>query len=785
MDTKGELKSDLTQELESLREEIVQLQGLFLHPFHEASEVGRIPWPGQALARTDIAGIADSTDIVEDCPLGMALVNREFGITKANRMFCRILDYGKEETCSLQLRSLALEPDLFIPPVQQIFAGVYPAAKAEGEWLRKNGESFWVQFMAAEMSGEIRSQCCLIVIEDISARKAAEQNLQSEKKLLEWIISSSVDGIVAFDCDGFFTVWNPGMERIFGISARKTLGRPVFLACPFFKTLGEDVNFDAALKGETVLSKNKTYIPAGGGRTVCFESYYGPILSSLSSLSSFDARVTRDSDNRRVIGGLAIIRDVTDRRLAEKAKTAGEERYLELFENASDMMYTCNLDGEVTSINKMGEKMLGYSKEEATRMKLSQLVTPECLPTIHQMTDPHISDKTPVVRELEMRTKEGDKIIVEASSRLIFHEGKPRGIQGIVRDIGERKRLETALADANRKLEEDMRGLEQLTREMTLFGELGDILCACLAPSEIYDVIARISQELFPGLGGALFVFDSSRNIVESVVEWGGAACVESVFTPDGCWALRRGKVHWVEDTHIGLVCKHIKAPMPKGFMCVPMMAQGNTVGVLHLAGDDRILGSRRRLALSLAERVATALSRLRPQGILSSQSVRDPLTGLFNRDFMKAAAELELRRASRTQNPLSFIMLSVDRPHHLHEDFDLEVADSVVCKISTFLQSNIRKGDIACRFSDDTFVVAMPQTSQEVGLRRAKMFHALAQMPEIKDKAGKASNVSISVGAATYPEQGQTVDTLLQVAETAAGRTGQSGDDRTITGHL
>jgi len=154
-----------------------------------------------------------------------------------------------------------------------------------------------------------KTKCCLLMIEDIGARKSAELAIGAEKQLLERLINSSLDGIFAFDRDGFITVWNPGMERIFGIGAKETLGRPALKACPFFKELGEDANLAAALKGEKTLSRDKSYTIPGTNRLRYFEGFYGPILD------------TRDG---AAIGGLAIIRDVTERVLAEEAKRISE-----------------------------------------------------------------------------------------------------------------------------------------------------------------------------------------------------------------------------------------------------------------------------------------------------------------------------------------------------------------------------------------------------------------------------------------------------------------------------
>jgi PAS domain S-box-containing protein len=172
--------------------------------------------------------------------------------------------------------------------------------------------------------------------------------LQSDKRLLEKLINSSVDGILAFNRDLCFTVWNPSMERLFGIGAKNILGRYVFEACPFLKELGEDRNFEAALKGEKTISRNRRYPIPGTAKQGYFESYYGPIYDIF--------------DGGNVIGGLAIIRDVTERSLAEERRRISEEQYREIFENACDMVYTYDLLGRITTINRAAERLTGYTR---------------------------------------------------------------------------------------------------------------------------------------------------------------------------------------------------------------------------------------------------------------------------------------------------------------------------------------------------------------------------------------------------------------------------------------
>lgn len=762
MDIEGKPKKDLAEELESLRDEIAHLQSLILHPVVEAppSEVAGTTVPDKESVRLQ-------SGLFEYGPFGIALVDTEFNIITPNRALCRMLGYTEAEMGSLHLQDFTQDPNSSVQLVKQTLDGILPAAKLEEQLVKKSGETFWAQITISAISKDHAGRKnCLVILEDISDRKWAELALKTEKQLLERLINSSVDGIVAFDSDGFFTVWNPGMERIFGVSSKETLGRPVFQACPFFKELGEDVHFAAALKGKKVISRDRRYAIPGSTKPAYFEGYYGPMYNPT---------------NGEVMGGLAIIRDVTERKLAEEEKRISEERYRELFENAYDMVYTHDLTGRITSINKAAERILGYARAEALEMRFSQFVAPEFQQTARRMIDRQIADEAPITQELEIIAKDSGRVTLEVSNRLVFREGRPIGIQGIARDITERKKTEEALQQANKKLEAWIQELEQRTREMTLLSEMGDVLRACVTTEEVYEVIVRVAQEIFPAQGGALFIIGPLRNIVESVAEWGDTSQLELTFTPDECWALRRGRIHWVEDTRTGLLCKHLHSPPPRGYLCIPMMAQSEAVGILHLmqSEDTQMPEAKQRLAMAMAERVAMALSNLRLHETLRNQSIRDQLTGLFNRSFLEESLELELRRAGRTQNPLSVIMLALDNFQVVYEKCGLDAGDSILRKIGMLIQTNVRKGDIACRYSGHTFVVVLPQSNYEASLQRATMLCDLARTLEIKHQSEqRVCKITASVGLAVFPGHGQTVEALLRSAEAALNRARSSGGD-------
>jgi diguanylate cyclase (GGDEF)-like protein/PAS domain S-box-containing protein len=751
------LRNDIADELDSLREEIAHLQTLIQL---QSSELASSERP---VGFDTSAEIQITASLIEDGPFGMAILDSQYRIVQPNKALRRLLGYTEAELRSLSIADIVRDAGC-IQIIKQVLEGVLPSTRFEEQFLSKSREALWVQ-VTVSANTKIPAKSCVILVEDIGVRKWAELALQNDKQLLEGLINSSVDGILAFDREGFFTIWNPGMERIFGVSAKETLGRPALKACPFLQELGEDANIVAALKGNKVISRDKQYVIPGTNRPVYFEGYYGPM---------------HDTHTGEVIGGLAIIRDVTERRLAEEGKRISEDRYRELFENAYDMVYTFDLAGKITSINKAAERIVGYSRTEALQMRFSQFVAPEFQQIVRRMIDRQIADEAPTTQELDIVTKDKRRVTLEVSHRLIFHEGKPIGIQGIARDITERKKTEEALQQANKTLEAWVHELEQRTREMTLLSEMGDILRACLTIEEVYEVIVRVAQEIFPQQGGALFVIGPLRNIVEAVAEWGDISGLESTFTPDECWALRRGRVHWVEDTKVGLICKHIQNPPPNGYLCVPMMAQSEAVGVLHLVQPEgtQMPEAKQRLAMAMAEHVGMALSNLRLHETLRNQSIRDQLTGLFNRSFMEESLELELRRAARSQLSLSLIMLELDNFQLITEDFGLDVGDSILRRTGMLLQANVRKGDIACRYNNQTYVVILPQGGFEAGRLRAETLCSMARTLEVKYQSAQVGHITASLGLAIFPGHGQTVESLLRSAEAALNRAKNNGGD-------
>jgi diguanylate cyclase (GGDEF)-like protein/PAS domain S-box-containing protein len=468
----------------------------------------------------------------------------------------------------------------------------------------------------------------------------------------------------------------------------------------------------------------------------------------------------------------------------EKALRASEERYRELFENANDFVYTHDLDGTLTSLNKAAERITGYTRADALRMKFTDFVASDYVELARRMIQRQIADEIPATFELEILAKDGHRVALGISTRLIFREGRAIALQGIARDITERKKTEEALQQANQKLEAWVDELEQRTREMALLNEMGDMLRACLTTDEAYRVIVRVAEQIFPVQVGALYIITPSRNLVESVAMWGNASLAERIFAPDECWALRRGRIHWVEDANAGLICKHLRHPSTTGYLCVPMMAQSEALGVLHLTQpeNNKMTEAKQRLAVDMAEHIAMALSNLKLHETLRSQSIRDPLTGLFNRRFMEESLELEVRRAARNQRPLGVIMLDLDHFKHFNDTFGHEAGDTLLRELGVLLQGNIRGEDIACRYGGEEFTLILPEGNLEITQQRAEFLREAIKRLDVQHRSRPLGRITASMGVAIFPRHARTGKALLEAADGALYRSKDEGRDRVTT---
>jgi diguanylate cyclase (GGDEF)-like protein/PAS domain S-box-containing protein len=469
------------------------------------------------------------------------------------------------------------------------------------------------------------------------------------------------------------------------------------------------------------------------------------------------------------LAGLAIRLDLGRRRAAESDLKAAEERYRLLFDRSQAGIFRTNREGLLLECNPAFARMLGYrSPEDARGRNAADLHSDrEAMAAILRRL---LGGETINDVEVPLRRRSGETVWALMSVVYMADPADPH-FEGTIIDITDRKQASDRLA-------------QRLQTEQRL-KEMGDLLDACLTLTEVYGVVRRSLETLFPQSAGALHVINSSRNLVETVAAWGDdGAGGETVFGPADCWALRRGRIHVVEKSGDALVCAHLAAPLPDSYVCLPLVAQGEAVGVLYFARGAEapaFTPEEQRVAGTAADKLGLSLANLGLRERLRTQSVRDHLTSLFNRRYMEETLERELRRAQRNGVPLSVIMVDVDHFKRFNDDHGHDAGDALLAELGRLLRGHVRVEDVPCRVGGEEFAIVMPGAAAKDALRRAEELREATHRLRIVHRGVSLGALSISLGVAAFPEHAVAADALLRAADSALYRAKREGRDRVM----
>jgi len=329
--------------------------------------------------------------------------------------------------------------------------------------------------------------------------------------------------------------------------------------------------------------------------------------------------------------------------------------------------------------------------------------------------------------------------------------------------------------------------LAKRNREAALLRVFGENLQSCLSPKEGYEVIAKYMPELLPGKAGAMFLLDTSHSRSEAAVGWSSPEGLEEVFLPNDCQAVRRGHLYHVADSSKQPNCRHFPGEPPRAYVCVPMTAQNEVIGTLHLQSPhasplswhfpDEDLD----LINSVAEYVALAIANLGMHEKLREQAMRDKLTGLYNRHYVHEWFTLELRRAQRHGRPVCALMLDIDHFKHVNDTFGHEAGDLVLRELAGALGHLGRKSDVVSRYGGEEFLLLLPECPLDAAIRKAELIRQ--EIEELPFDYGNRplGTVTVSIGVAAFPDHAEDADTLLRCADEALYRAKQTGRNRVV----
>jgi diguanylate cyclase (GGDEF)-like protein len=236
------------------------------------------------------------------------------------------------------------------------------------------------------------------------------------------------------------------------------------------------------------------------------------------------------------------------------------------------------------------------------------------------------------------------------------------------------------------------------------------------------------------------------------------------------------------------MLCNHVTetTPLPLPCSCIPMLAHGELLGVLHIRysvppGKETQIPDRKQLAITVAEQLALLLANLNLRETLRNQSIRDGLTGLFNRRYMEEAMTRELRRAERANRPLAVAILDLDHFKRFNDTFGHAAGDVALRAVSDVLKTKMRAGDIVCRYGGEEFVIIFIEMTLPNALSRMEGLRINIRQLEIEYLGTPLGQLTMSSGISAYPEYGNTPEALLKAADDALYRAKQSGRDRVV----
>ena len=362
--------------------------------------------------------------------------------------------------------------------------------------------------------------------------------------------------------------------------------------------------------------------------------------------------------------------------------------------------------------------------------------------------------------------------VIDAADRIRAGDVDARcGLRGKGLGPDEFARLGAAVDAMAATLKARLDGLHWHDTEMRQVMQMNEAMQACLTQEELLAVVRLYVGRLFPIHAVALYLLHDSGDILEEKLAWNEPASARE-FLLDDCWAMRRGQAYLVERTDGMPGCKHVLEPFPVSYLCLPLMAHGQVLGMLHLQ-DARFpkLDSEpesEQLGRSVAHHITLVLVNLRLQAMLRTQATRDALTGLFNRRFMEESLRRETRNADRYHSTIGILMLDLDHFKNFNDNFGHAAGDAVLRDTARLLEHQMRGGDLACRYGGEEFVIILPYTGLDQASAVAQAVCNAVRASPLTFMGRPLGPLTISVGVACYPQHGKGWEQVLHAADIA-----------------
>lgn len=732
--------------------------------------------------------------LFENVPIGMFKSTPAGKFVYVNPALAAMLGFDSPAEAIATVNRSSIAEAVYADPsrrpgqVQELERGIGTWKTFENRYRRRDG-SLWTGILTfSEQPDPTTGEPFLYgFVEDVTARQQQEEALlqarevagrQAGEQRLGALIEQGLAGVGETDLQGRLTRFNDRFCQIIGYDPEALRGKS--LQDIIWPTdWGEDQRQrEQLLRGEANGIYEKRYRRQDGG--VVYAQVSGALL--------------RDAQGEP-IGFLALVTDITALKEAERKLLDSEQRYraltadLEgqvaartaklgasshyarsLLEASLDPLVTISAEGKIMDVNRATEEATGIPREQLIGTDFSDYFTdPAQARAGYQRVffQGRVKDYPLALRHASGRVLD---VLYNAS---VYEDdtGRVAGIFAAARDV-------TALKHSQQEL-------ERTNQEVLLLGQMTGLLQSCSVIDEAHPIILATLERLFAGSSGRCYLLNAGGNLLEEVGAWGvPPANTGATIDPANCWALRRGHPHarGFGDS-INPPC-HYLGTGERPYICIPLQAQGTVLGIIHLLVDGADSQPERRertqhLAVAAADSISLALANLRLRESLHALSIRDPLTGLYNRRFMEESLERELMRMTRIDKPLAVAIFDIDFFKPYNDNYGHDAGDAVLKEVANLMLGFRLGSDVACRYGGEEFVLVLPELGVDQAAKRLDRFRLAVSQLSVQYRGQVLPTITISIGVAVFPGHGRLGKDLLKLADTALYRAKQAGRNR------
>lgn len=331
---------------------------------------------------------------------------------------------------------------------------------------------------------------------------------------------------------------------------------------------------------------------------------------------------------------------------------------------------------------------------------------------------------------------------------------------------------------ARQRLEQE-RDADWAIRE--LLARMTQRLQGCESFEDVIKVAELFAPNIAPEIPGRLYILDTDPWQMRCVAQWLSPPEEADVFHPDNCWAVRRGLSHPPVNGEPDIACYHLSESQAHQSLCVPLIAQGEAIGLLSFSNVTSATAPSRAYLELMAEALGLALSNQRLRNALLEKALFDSLTGLRNRHHLDDALHTQMNLAVRNGTPLSCLMIDIDHFKAINDNYGHEAGDLVIKSVAAIIQRAVRDIGMAFRYGGEEFLVLLAGTNEETAMACATDIYNSVHLLTLRYGLAEMGQVDVSIGIASYPQHTQS-DSLLRAADAALYRAKELGRSRIVS---